>query len=486
MTTANDTQARVIRNAALLLGRQLVVTALGLVAAALIARHLGPRGLGRFEYTFALVGVFATIATFGLRGVTIRSVAHGDRPLGSYLSLMCSLRLLLSLAVWPVLMVVVYLNDDREALFALVAIASVTLPVNALGMTLRDAFQGQERFDVEAAASIAARLATFAGVVVVVRQGGSATAMVAVYAAGSGVALLVPLVATWRARGPVGLRWSTPEAVRELRYALPFGANAAIGLLMWEVNPILIEGLSGLAMVGVFAVGGRLLVPLAMIPDAVSDALTPAVTRLWAGSDGAQQCGALVSRSLFGLLALGLPMAAGAALCADELIALVFGDQFGEAGTVLRVMAFVLPLEFVAVAMADALAAIYQQNGRLWISCAGAAINVGLTVVLVPYYGAAGCAWAVAATTTFCSVAYTALFSRHCRLSFDLVAYLKLAVTVAAMIALMSWTLRFGVLISLAAGAAVYAASALCGVIAVKPLLRALRPTATAAGGSSS
>ena len=478
MTEPAASQRRVARNAGILLMRQLFVTIVGVVVMALIARHLGPEELGRFEYTFALVVGFGALAGCGLRAVTVRTVAQQSQPLAAYLGLMLSLRLLLACVVWPLLIVAAYYLGDAHALVGLVAIASLTLPVNALGTTLRDVLQGLERFDVEAATSVVVRVVTMVGALLAIKLDYGVVAIVSVYSFGALFGLLVPLVAMRRAGYTLSMRWSAPEARRELKYAVPFAANGLVALLMWEVNPVLIEAMSTMAMVGMFAAGTRLLTPLEMIPESVSDALTPAVARAWA-SDGASS-GNLVGRAFYGLLFIGAPIAVGGAICADELVALIFGGEFEQAGTILRILVVVLPLEFLSIPAANTLGAIHQQNRMLWISCGGAAVNLLLALALIPSMGAVGCAWATAATTAFCCVAYLILLSRHCRLWGEYRAYAKLVAANALMALAVYSALPHGVLVAVAVGVVVYAVVALAlRAVSVRMLKEILRPSAT-------
>ena len=458
--TSTGAPRRVARNAGILLARQLFVTAVGVVVTAMVARHLGKTDFGRFEYAFTLVLAFSALGDCGLRAVTVRTVAQEGHPLTSYLGLMLSLRLVLACAVWPLAIIAAYYLADSRTLVILVAIAALTLPVNAVGTTLRDVLQGLERFDVEAAASVAVRMATLVGAMAVIALDHGVLAIASVYAGGTLFGLLIPVIAMRRAGYELRFRWSMPEAFRELRLALPFAANALVGLLLWEINPLLIEALSSMAMVGIFAAGARLLMPLHMISESVSDALTPAVARAWVDG-GARSAGDLIGRAFYALLVIGLPIAVGGALCADELVTLVFGADFEEAAEVLFILAVVLPLELISVPANDVLGAIHQQNRLLWITSGSAAVNVTLSLVLIPRMGAVGCAWAVAAATLFFCAAALGLLWRHCRPWLPGGAYARLLLANGIMALAVHLALPLGVLFAVPVGVVVYSVAAL-------------------------
>ncbi|MEZ4445438.1 MAG: flippase [Polyangiaceae bacterium] len=454
---------RLALNTLLLLGQHGFVTLAGVVAAAFVATRLGPDHYGLFEYCFAFVGGFALVSTFGLRAVTVRAVAQGEgqskgqgkEEPSHYLGRALSLRVLLAvLALAPLLVTAWWRHHDP--LFRLaIAVAALTLPIDAVSTTIRDVFQGLERFDVEALTGVLVRAFTLAGVIAALLAGLGVIAVVSVYAAGSLIRAAIPIFAARRVGLRLRPRWSGRAALHDLRQAAPFAGSAFASLLMWEIDPILLGELGGLAMVGVFAAGVKLIVPLEMIPESLASAMAPTVARGWSQKDPGTE--ALLQRSFFFLAALGLPVAVGGVLCADLLVALLFGDRYHEAATVLQIVAAALPFEFCSVPAFYALGAIHRQRAAFVATCGGAAVNVGLCLWLIPRHGAIGCAIATASAMVFCFIAAHLVLARHYRVWARGLDYLKLLLANGVMAAAVVGARAWGALAAVAVGAVVYA-----------------------------
>ncbi|MEQ9321328.1 MAG: oligosaccharide flippase family protein [Polyangiaceae bacterium] len=446
---------RVAKNTLLLLAQHGFVTVAGIAVAAFIAQRLGPDHYGLFEYAFAFAGGFSLLSTFGLRAVTVRGVAQGEATPGIYLGRTLTLRVALAALALPLLFALSALMHDDRAQIIAVAIAAATIPIDAASTAIRDVFQGLERFDVEAATGIAARIATLVGAVAVLVAGHGVLAVVGVYAGGAVVRAAVPVFAARRANLSLRPRLDVVDAKQQLTKALPFAGTAFVGLLLWEINPILLGEIGDLAMVGIFAAGAKLMLPLEVVPDSLASALAPAVARGWAENDPETE--PLLRDSFFVLAVLGLPVGVGGVLTADLLIDLLFGPSYAAAAPVMKLLFATMPLEFSSIAAYYVLGAIHEQRRVFLVTGAGAAVNVGLASWLIPTEGAFGCALATFAAVVTCFVGAHVTLARHYRVWSGASAYVKLiaanAIMAASVLAVRSW----GALPSVTVGVVVYA-----------------------------
>ncbi|HHH28893.1 MAG TPA: flippase, partial [Polyangiaceae bacterium] len=449
-------RGRVAANAALMIGQHAFVTVAGLAVAAFIAQRLGPDHYGLFEYTFAFITGFAMVSTFGLRAVTVRAVAQGQAAPDVYLDRAVGLRVALAAVALPLLFgLSAALHEDRVLVIA-IAIASTTIPIDAFSTAIRDVFQGLERFDVEAATGIAARTFTLAGAVAVLLSGHGVLALVGVYATGAVVRAAVPFMAARRAGLLPRLRFDLADTKRQLRAAAPFAGTAFVGLLMWEINPILLGERGGLPMVGIFAAGAKLMLPLEVVPDSLASALAPTVARGWTRRDPATE--PLLRESFFVLAALGLPVGVGGVLTADILIDLLFGPAYAAATPVMRLLFAAIPLEFSSIAAYYVLGAIHQQRQVFVVTGAGALVNVGLAWWLIPTRGATGCAIASVAAVVTCFLGAHAVLAVSYRVWGNVSAYLKLFIANGIMAGCVLAARPWGAVASIAAGVLSYAA----------------------------
>jgi O-antigen/teichoic acid export membrane protein len=454
-------ERRVARNIAWLLGQHLVVATVSIAIASALARYFGPKDFGTFEYAFAYVGVFSLFSNFGFSAVTIRTVAQDPDRIPQILSSVLTLRVVIALLLLlPLWLITESVHDQRHVVLAVI-VAALALPVDVASSAIRDVCQGVERFSIEAISGVIRRVATAVGAVLVIWLGGDVIDVVAVYVAGAFIGAIVPFWVASRERWLRPPSWKNQEVVKLIRQALPFGAIAMLEILMWDVNLLLLGGISGLAAVGLFAVAAKVVNPFSIIPDALSSSLTPTVARGWHNKDPETE--PLIRRSIYALMSIGLPISIGGFLCAPPLVEGLFGSEFGPAADVLRVILIALPLDFISTPAYYVLGAIHQQDRSLRVSVVGAVTNVILAIILIPKFGVIGCAVAAAAASVVCCVGSLSALASHFRFWSSGPAYFRLLLANSIMALFVVLSLPYGVLVAIPVGVLVYtvAASAL-------------------------
>ena len=95
---------RLSKNTAALVGARIVTSGLTFILAIIINRDLGPEMAGIYTYAFTLYTIFQVIPDFGLGNISIRDVSQDTSRLRRYFSNIVSLRLLLGLLAFGLLM----------------------------------------------------------------------------------------------------------------------------------------------------------------------------------------------------------------------------------------------------------------------------------------------------------------------------------------------------------------------------------------------
>ncbi|MFH1017352.1 MAG: flippase [Pseudomonadota bacterium] len=415
----------VVRNSLFLFGQNALVTVASVVITAIIARRLGKTDYGTFTYAFAFANLFFVFASMGLRPVTVRAIAQTPDRLVPYLGMMFPLRLVLGLVATAVLLLLSRLLHQDRMVILTVAIASGTVLFNSVSSIFRDVFQGFENLSVEAVTAVLVRAFTFLGALLAIALGGGLLSLAWVYAAGGGIGCLYPYIVLRKQHIAVRPRVNASEALGELRKGLPFALASILAIFTSRINPILLGTLSTQAMVGVYAAAMSITSVLQAVPDAIATSLFPTVARGYRTQ--ASKTSHLLQRAFFYLALLGLPIAVGGFLCSDVIIGTIFGHKFVETPPVFRLLILSVPLEFLMLPANFVLGAMHLQKAVLIRTAIGAALNVFLSFLLIPRYGAVGSAWALLATYFFCCIASLAILARHIRVFAEPARYARLA-----------------------------------------------------------
>ena len=113
------------------------------------------------------------------------------------------------------------------------------------------------------------------------------------------------------------------------------------------------------------------------------------------------------------LFILGLPLTVGTMLLSDQIILLIYGDQFVPSIAALQILAWDIILFFTYVSLGTILQAINKQNQVAIAAGVCAVINVILNIILIPYFSYIGAAIATIATETVLCGLYFYFVSKY-------------------------------------------------------------------------
>lgn len=382
--------ARLARNVgALTLARGLTM-GMTLVTTSVVARALGPSGLGALGYGLALMNSFAVAATLGLDVLATREVARQPERVAEIVSEMLPLRLVLAATALMVYLAVVAALPHDATFRTVLAVQGLTLLAQAA--SLEWVYQGVERMGVVASRNIAAGFTQLVATVALVRGPDD---VVWAAAAQTGAVALVGagmLAAYRRDYGPI--RWHTAWARwRALVVeAAPLAASVALIAVYYQSNKLLLGAWRPVADVGLYEAAFRVAM-LAMVPGQVlSQAFFPSLSAAFSDLTQRGRVAEGYARVMLGVV---LPVALGGGLLAAPLLSWIAGPAYATATPVLAVLMASVALTGMNLSYGQPLLAWGQQSQYLRVVGVGAVASVGLNIWLIPRHGPLGAAAAL-------------------------------------------------------------------------------------------
>jgi O-antigen/teichoic acid export membrane protein len=387
-------RSRLAVNYALLSAGEFIAKIFGLLAFAYLARVLGPQHYGYLEFTIALVFAFTLVVDCGLSAYTAREIAKDRSAASRFAVHLVAVRVLLAIGAFLILALFAGVSSQPPAVKRLIILYALTL--FGLPGLLQGVFQGLDRMHYVALASIL-RWTIFAGGVLLFVRGPEQLATVAVVE-GAAVATLV-VYYLWRVSRSVGSLWQPIDrsfGLSMLRQALPIGASEMVWAVRVYFATVMLGLLVGGSEVGWFASAQRIVVSLHTFVWLYFFNLLASLSRCTQGLP--QDLQRLMARSMqvagWAAVFVGI---VGAAL-ARPLITFLYGEQYATAGAIFQVLVWILPLTLLHGHYRYALIAYGQQRLEFVATAGAAALNIVLTLVLVPAYGPIGAAWALVAS----------------------------------------------------------------------------------------
>lgn len=403
-TRAEDAARRILRNSALPFMIQLLVRAVDLGFFAVMVRVVSVAEFGDYELAALLVTLYlGTISEWGLGVLLTREVARDRQAIRSSFGTALLLRVLLSLAAFPLALLVIggYQALQATGLFAhaisargatLIGILALTLLPGALGGAVTSVFLATERPVVPALANLLNNVASTALRLTALLLG---YGVIGVAWAALGATILNAAVFIWLMRrdfGWPGWQWDGGLARMLLAAAFPLMLNSLLVNVFFRFDTFVIEGYRGPAAVGVYTAAYKI-APLALIiPPIVVNALFPRFARQALDDRQGLLRGYRLTLRL--LLLAALPLVVGASVFALGLMRLLTDKpEFVTPGApVLAVLVWFVPFSYINGITQYVLIALNRQGTITRAFALTALFNLLGNLLLAPVWGLPGAA----------------------------------------------------------------------------------------------
>jgi O-antigen/teichoic acid export membrane protein len=370
------------------LAARVATVALGVVTTALLARHLGASGFAAFNYALAWGLLFAPLTDFGLRQAAVNRLSVREVSPSEIAGSLLLLRAIMAVVFGSVAAVVAVATapDNTVAVGSLIVCVGMIVGVpGSLAAIVQTAMKPSWTIINNASSSLSW---TVVALIMIAFDAGPVMLVAGVTAA----ALVSSLLQAWLAQKLTVIGRPTRAALSSLlRLSIPLGLGAIAVAVYYRFNSILVYQISGADEAGYYAAAYRLVDQIQIIPIAIVGALFPLISE--AAATNPERLRRFVASAWEILIGLALPVVAIGMVLAHPLAGLLFGDEFrGPTGTVLILIwpvVIAIFLGYLAGALVPAVNLV-----KVWtlIAFAGAALSVGLCLLLIPPFGANGAA----------------------------------------------------------------------------------------------
>ncbi len=385
----NHSGVTVARNSLWLIFQPIILSLVSVVVTALVARHLGVDDYGLLLLLISYFMLFSLMASLGLRQYMVREIAADSSKVKAVVEDILWMRMVLAVISGLLLVALNYVVPiTATASMLLVWLIAGQIMVHGAAVCFVDALYGLEK--MKAAASIQA----LSGISVqVLLLGGvwlqlGLPAFVFAYLAGSGILLGAGLWRFSRLAGVPGLHWNRrlrwSQASRGWQIFLP----SLLEAVRQRTILFMLGGMVGPHAVGIFGAAQTLMQKLDVIPDGIATASFPRTASLH-GRAGTELL-ELVRGTFKVLLILATPISCGLLFVADDIVHLLYGDNFIEAGPVLALLGLSLPFMFGYMFLFNVLAGIREHNRMMYASLVGTGLGIGFFWLGIVYGGVKG------------------------------------------------------------------------------------------------
>ncbi len=375
-----------------------------------ISRQFGEEGVGQYSFAMALTGFLMVSADFGLEFLSTRELSRlPHEQLAGYMGRVIAVRVVQTLVTVGMLgilcLVLPYPRDFIAIIFVIGVFQILYKGVDGFVAV----FVAKEEMFTAAMLSASLRVLSALSAAVLIISGVGLGWSLIVFPLFTAIQLGVAYGMVDRRIGPVRPGASFVEIKATMREALPFAVSEFLRQLGTRTDVVLLGLLIGAGAAGIYNAAFRIIFMLSMFTYLAGMTIYPGISRLFKSDPN--QVSKFYSRFLGIAILAGIPASVGLALIADDLIRVIFGEEFAASGFVLEVLAvlvFVAAIKFIMqmFMMACELQALMVRSQ--WISVV---INLVALLLLIPRFGVIGAGVAV----TISEFALIALYGGYLR-----------------------------------------------------------------------
>ena len=420
-----------------------------------IASSLGQDDYGKFVLAFSMIAMFLPICSFGLRAVAVRDMAANRDNARVLVGKYFVLGLLLSFASFVLLVIVVNSLQYPAITKLVIYIAGLNLFLRTIGSTFFDIFQAFEKMKYIAYGNMISGVLLTLFSVIVIYFGYRLIGITLVYVGGS-VALVVAMAIFYRIHFRfLKLSIDVPFWRERLRQGFPFFVTAMLWMVNMRICVVLLSKMTDDTFVGVYGASFNIVSRLYIFPDSIGTAIFPTIAFLYASKNMAE-LGSLSEKFFRYTMIMGLPFSLGVALLSPRIIDLIYGTQYASSAASLSILAAGIPFLFMIGLFAFALGAVHRQGQVVKANLIATALNLAITVLLIPPFRELGAAAGYAASQLITSALLFYYFRRFLAFRLDPGGIAKIILANAVMSAAVYVVKDMNLLVAVFAPAGLY------------------------------
>jgi len=354
----------------------------------LIARIGGVEVFGQYSYILTFLGIFIIVADFGMSSVLAKDIAQPRQEPEKYLGIFLIVRAIFNFfAIMIAVIIAFYIRHD---LFLCMMMGALAIPFLA-SRFFEPIFQVYHHPWFSTYPSIIYSVSYFALSVLVLITTHSLMALISVYIIAN---VLYAVVAFYFSQKLVKPVFTIESGIFKsiLKLSIPIGISSIFAIISSRAAVFMLAGMKSDYEVGIYNAAYRFLDLSAMLAVTFVAPLVPIFANK-AASDQKSLKRNWISIVEFLAIAI-IPIAIICPFISDDIVRVIFGNNFIQSSEVLNVLAWVGVLVVYSLFSTAAALSLGIVHFGYWNTAVAAILSITLNYLWIPKYNFVGSAWA--------------------------------------------------------------------------------------------
>lgn len=364
----------------------------------LITRHLGPKNYGEYTLVLSILGMLVVVWNFGLGALLTKDIAQEPEKVGQYVNGVVTISTSIALVSTVILWVVMRQQGYDNHIVASVIIFALASYFTSISGVFESVFSAFRRMEFNSALSIARPVFLFAALLIAVRMTPDVTIIFLCQLSASFLIFVMALFFVRRFTKPSFL-FDFEFLFTLMKKGTTFLLISVVHIVLYRIDHLMLSSMIGNESLGFYGAATTLIdIVLTFFPVLIVSSAYPVLADLY--KKDKEEMTRVFHVLYKYLMLIGIPASLGIFLLGDEIITVIYGVEFIEAGPLLSILGCITSLSFLSLLMAWALTAMDKQKIVLMLNFVLMIVNISANLYAIRIFGATG----AAATTCFCSV----------------------------------------------------------------------------------
>ncbi len=426
----------------------------------IIARTLGAERTGTYTAALAMTTIFVVFVDLGYTNVFIREASKYKEKMQELFSNVLFGKMFFAILSYIALFFTVQALGFNAEFRMLVYLSGITMLFDSLHLTLYGALRAAGNLTYESLGLMGSQLLAMALGLIFLSQGLPILFLILAFTVASIANILYAGYIVYRSCGLRLIPRYNRETFKLLSFvAIPFALAAIFGRAYSYIDVIFLKKMAGDAEVGYYSTPSKISFAFQFIPMALIASLYPKFSEFFVSNK--ERLVRVFLDSIKFLFIIALPISIGIYILAEDIILLVFTDEYIHSVEPLKILVVSLVFSFLSFPIGAFLNACSKQTAQTIITGIILALNIILNIILIPKMGAVGAAWSALVANIMLGVLGYCVIPRIVKLPHASILKTMLRISVSGLVmgaAVWFASQYFHVLFSIVVGALVYVA----------------------------
>lgn len=381
-------EQRIKRNISFKLIAELLARSLSFLFFLLLTHFLGDKAYGQYAFLMAFAGLFTVFADCGINTLLIKDIAREHQLYSKYIPHVFFIKSFLSLITWLLIYATLLFKGETQQVLDLIGWAAVIAISMAWLETFFSFFTAIERMENEVILKLIQRANIILIGGLVLFQSRDILSVLQGISAAYLLTILIGLILLLK---NTTLKWEIDfDFIKAIfKESLPFWASGFFVMVYFKIDIIMLAFLGRPDQeVGWYNATVKMIDIIRLLPNLVALALYPILSDLFQRDK--EQLKGMMLQSLKFMFLLGLPIAIGGGIIAEQFIASILSAEFLPAAIVFQILLQACPFIFMNYINTYILAATNLQNKLMLVMGVAFVFNIFFNTLLIPTYGYLG------------------------------------------------------------------------------------------------